>query len=154
MMRQTALHFAIVAILVGSTATAFAQDESISPEQTKFFETKIRPVLARECYSCHSTRSQVKGGLWLDTKSGTRDGGDSGAGVVPGDLDESMVWLAIINVMVLITRSQDIFFIGSAERTCRISFSRVTHIALGTHILGDWIEACRKALSKIRLMKP
>ena len=73
---------------------AFAQ-EKISDEQTKFFETKIRPVLARECYSCHSTRSQVKGGLWLDTKVGVRDGGDSGPAVVPGDLDESLLWSAI-----------------------------------------------------------
>lgn len=86
-------------MLVGWTVSLFgnlvlAQDQ-ISDEQTKFFESKIRPVLTRECYGCHSTRSQVKGGLWLDTKTGTRDGGDSGPAVVPGDLTESLLWSAI-----------------------------------------------------------
>jgi hypothetical protein len=81
-------------IMTTLASSIFAQDE-ISAEQTTFFESKIRPVLARECYGCHSTRSQVKGGLWLDTKIGVRDGGDSGPAVVPGDLDESLLWSAI-----------------------------------------------------------
>ena len=72
-----------------------APTEELTSEQTKFFESKIRPVLVRECYGCHSTRSQVKGGLWLDTKTGARDGGDSGSAIVPGDLDESLLWNAI-----------------------------------------------------------
>ena len=71
---------------------------SLTADQTKFFETKIRPVLVRECYSCHSTRSQVKGGLWLDTKLGVLSGGDSGPAIVPGDLDESPLWSAINHV--------------------------------------------------------
>ena len=68
---------------------------ALTADQTKFFETKIRPVLVRECYSCHSTRSQVKGGLWLDTKLGALSGGDSGPAIVPGNLDESSLWSAI-----------------------------------------------------------
>lgn len=95
MMRQIAKLLAVLVLSIGTPIAASAQDEKMSAEQTKFFETKIRPVLARECYSCHSTRSQVKGGLWLNTKSGTRDGGDSGPAVVPGELDDSMLWLAI-----------------------------------------------------------
>lgn len=67
----------------------------LTDAESKFFETKIRPVLARECYGCHSTRAQVRGGLWVDTKDGIRNGGDSGAGVVPGELEESSVWRAI-----------------------------------------------------------
>ncbi len=71
------------------------QEENLTAEQVMFFESRIRPVLVRECYSCHSTRSQVKGGLWLDTKAGARGGGDSGPAIVPGDLAESMLWSAI-----------------------------------------------------------
>jgi cytochrome c553 len=85
----------------GSQQSLFAQEASaqeLTGEQSKFFETKIRPVLARECYGCHSTRSQVKGGLWLDTKGGSRDGGDSGPAIVPGDLDDSLLWNAINHV--------------------------------------------------------
>ena len=62
-------------MLITFVSPVRAQDK-LSDEQTKFFESKIRPVLVRECYSCHSTRSQVKGGLWLDTKVGARDGGE------------------------------------------------------------------------------
>ncbi len=95
-----------VILLAFSPTVALSQDvqastsnnEKPSTEQTAFFETKIRPVLARECYGCHSTRSQVKGGLWLDTKQGSRDGGDSGPAVVPKDLDESLLWNAINHV--------------------------------------------------------
>ena len=76
-----------------------AQNSELSPEQTKFFETKIRPVLARECYSCHSTQvGAVKGGLWVDTKEGLLTGGDSGPAIVPKDLEESMLFNAINHI--------------------------------------------------------
>ena len=93
------LRFAFALMLMLPAFNVLAQDETkpakLTDKESKFFENKIRPVLARECYGCHSTRAQVKGGLWLDTKVGTRNGGDSGAGVVPGELEESSVWGAI-----------------------------------------------------------
>ncbi len=69
--------------------------QQIDAEAEKFFESKIRPVLVRECYGCHSTKTEVKGGLWLDTREGTLEGGDSGPAIVAGDLDESLLWNAI-----------------------------------------------------------
>lgn len=85
-----------VATAVGSIARG---DDELTAEQTRFFETKIRPVLVRECYSCHSSEvGQVRGGLWLDTIEGSRTGGDSGPAVVPGKLDESLLWNAINHV--------------------------------------------------------
>ncbi|MFK7768572.1 MAG: PSD1 and planctomycete cytochrome C domain-containing protein [Mariniblastus sp.] len=91
-----------VSFLVGagmaSTDSLFA-DDKLTDEQVKFFETKIRPVLARECYSCHSAQvGQTKGGLWTDTKEGLLLGGDSGAAIVAGDLDESLLWNAINHI--------------------------------------------------------
>lgn len=84
-----------VLLLVSLTASAFSA-ESLSPEQTKFFETKIRPVLIKECYGCHSNKSgNAKGGLRLDTRELTLIGGSSGAAIVPGDLDESLLYNAI-----------------------------------------------------------
>jgi len=54
---------------------AFAAD--ITPEQTAFFEKRIRPVLADACYKCHSAADQKrKGGLTLDTKEATLRGGE------------------------------------------------------------------------------
>lgn len=65
-------------------------------EELAFFENKIRPVLVSKCYDCHSADSEkVKGGLVLDTREGLRAGGDSGHGVVPGDLDGSLLIKAL-----------------------------------------------------------
>jgi hypothetical protein len=63
---------------------------------TEFFEQKIRPVLVEKCYSCHSAKAQkLKGDLHLDTRDGTRKGGESGAAIVPGDPDASLLIKAI-----------------------------------------------------------
>ncbi len=71
-------------------------DDKLTTEQTTFFESKIRPVLVRECYGCHSTKvGEVKGGLWLDTQEGMVTGGDSGPAIVAGDLEASLLWNAI-----------------------------------------------------------
>ncbi|KAA5541117.1 DUF1553 domain-containing protein [Roseiconus nitratireducens] len=84
--------------------------ESTQPtrEQLAFFETKIRPVLIRECYGCHSQQSgQSKGGLRLDSRTALRNGGDSGPAVVPGDLESSLLFGAITHTdMVMPPRSK------------------------------------------------
>ena len=87
--------FIVLSLLATATQAGWADDE-LPSEQTKFFESKIRPVLVRECYGCHSNQvGQVKGGLWLDDREGMRTGGDSGAAIVPGNLDDSLLWNAI-----------------------------------------------------------
>ena len=61
-------------------------------EQVAFFETKIRPILVAECYECHSASAKsVKGGLLIDTRDGIRRGGESGHGVVPGEIGDSLI---------------------------------------------------------------
>lgn len=66
------------------------------PAAIEFFESKIRPVLAEHCYSCHSQKAEkIKGGLYLDTKEATLKGGDSGPSVVPGDPDKSLLIQAV-----------------------------------------------------------
>lgn len=68
-----------------------------SPEQIKFFESKIRPALDKHCYKCHSEDGdKIKGGLLLDTREMSLVGGDTGPAVVPGDLDESLLYAAIL----------------------------------------------------------
>lgn len=87
------------ASIVGGASFVGADDSTDRPltaEQLKFFETKIRPVLVRECYGCHSKQSgQTKGGLRLDTQAAMQQGGDSGPAIVPGDLDASLFFGAI-----------------------------------------------------------
>ncbi|HEX4949458.1 MAG TPA: PSD1 and planctomycete cytochrome C domain-containing protein [Blastocatellia bacterium] len=58
-----------------------------------FFETKIRPILATECFSCH-TDSQM-GGLRMDSREALLKGGKSGPAIVPGDPDKSLLIQAV-----------------------------------------------------------
>ncbi len=72
----------------------FAQE--ITKEQTEFFETKIRPVLADTCYRCHSADAgKSKGGLTLDSRDAMLKGGDTGPAVTPGDPAKSLLVKAI-----------------------------------------------------------
>ncbi len=62
------------------------------PADVEFYEAKIRPVLEKECYSCHSGRAkELKAGLRLDTRKGLLDGGDSGPAILPGKPDDSLM---------------------------------------------------------------
>nr|MDQ3009545.1 DUF1549 domain-containing protein [Acidobacteriota bacterium] len=62
----------------------------------EFFEKKIRPVLANNCYACHSSKLKAPiGGLALDTKAGLLKGGDSGPAIVPGKPADSLLLRAM-----------------------------------------------------------
>src|SRR5262245_44931041 len=68
----------------------------LTPAQTQFFETKIRPVLVNNCYKCHSEQAEkVRGGLLLDSREGLLKGGTTGPAVVPGDPEKSLLIKAI-----------------------------------------------------------
>lgn len=59
-----------------------------SPEQTTFFETKIRPILANQCVRCHGPNMQMAG-IRLDSAQNVAKGGDHGALLLGGDPDRS-----------------------------------------------------------------
>lgn len=61
----------------------------------EFFEQKVRPVLVDNCYTCHSANTNAKGGLRVDDFKGLTDGGNSGAAVVPGKPEESLLIQAV-----------------------------------------------------------
>ena len=68
------------------------QPDQLTPEQSEFFEAKVRPILAEHCYDCHSNQAKkLKGKLFLDSKWGWATGGVGGPAIIPGDLVESMV---------------------------------------------------------------
>lgn len=56
-----------------------------------FFESKVRPLLVKHCYECHSQEGKVKGGLLLDRKEGWQKGGDAGPALVPGQPAKSLI---------------------------------------------------------------
>jgi len=93
-MKRAEFHVAHVLTLFVALAPCQAGAED--PAGIEFFEKKVRPILVRNCYECHSTASvKLKGGLLLDTRDGTRRGGDSGPAVVPGKIDESLLIAAV-----------------------------------------------------------
>jgi len=67
-----------------------------TPEGVEFFESKIRPVLIKSCFSCHSSEAKsLKAGLRLDSAAAMREGGESGPAVVPGNIEESLLISAL-----------------------------------------------------------
>lgn len=84
----------IALCLLASGGLASAAD--MSPDQRAFFETKIRPVLVKQCYECHAqTAKKVGGKLLLDAPSEMIAGGESGPAMIPGKPDDSLIIQAL-----------------------------------------------------------
>ena len=64
-----------------------------APASADFFETRIRPVLANNCFACHAA-SQL-GGLRVDSREAMLKGGKSGPAVVAGEPDKSLLIQAV-----------------------------------------------------------
>ncbi len=63
-------------------------------EQLRFFETNVRPVLVEHCQKCHGSKKQWAG-LRLDSREALLRGGDSGAAIVPGEPNKSLLIRAV-----------------------------------------------------------
>ena len=85
-------HLDIIAIVFLLALPAFASDEV----PADFFESKIRPVLVKHCYECHSADAgKVGGEFLLDSRDALREGGESGEAIVAGDAEGSLLLSAI-----------------------------------------------------------
>ena len=84
-----------IVILVTVCRPAF----TVADEGVVFFEKKIRPVLIKHCYQCHSAdaarKQKLKGQLQLDTREGVKLGGESGRVVVSGKPSQSTLISAL-----------------------------------------------------------
>src|SRR5689334_14350145 len=79
-----------VALLALTRLIAHAQSAT---EKIEFFEARIRPVLANNCYACHTDNKL--GGLRVDSRVALLEGGKSGAAIVPGRPEESLLIKAV-----------------------------------------------------------
>ncbi|MEJ7616693.1 MAG: PSD1 and planctomycete cytochrome C domain-containing protein [Pyrinomonadaceae bacterium] len=89
---SAAIALALVGLLTiwphrGAHAAIQAIDES------EFFETRVRPVLANNCYSCHA--ASASGGLKLDARRSVLEGGSRGPAIVPGKPEDSLLMQAV-----------------------------------------------------------
>src|SRR6059058_3476379 len=64
-----------------------------APQAADYFESTIRPLLAANCYDCHT--DQRMGGLRVDSREALLKGGRSGPVIVPGDPDKSLLIEAV-----------------------------------------------------------
>lgn len=87
-MKRLSFHPALAALFLGTAAQAADADG------VAFFESKIRPLIVERCNECHGGKKQ-KGGLRLDSRAAWQKGGDSGAVIVPGDPEASLLIKAV-----------------------------------------------------------
>ncbi|MFN7992496.1 MAG: PSD1 and planctomycete cytochrome C domain-containing protein [Bryobacteraceae bacterium] len=80
-----------LAWLAPLAALPLAGAEATNPAE--FFELNVRPVLARSCYGCHTEARS--GGLRLDSRGEILKGGNSGAAIMPGDAEHSLLIQAV-----------------------------------------------------------
>lgn len=73
-----------------------ADETAATPQQIEFFEKGVRPLLVEHCYSCHSVKAKkLQAGFLMDSRTSLLKGGDSGAAIVPGDVDASLLIEAV-----------------------------------------------------------
>ena len=66
---------------------------ALAADQDEFFETRVRPVLAKNCYACHT--STRMGGLQVDSREALLKGGNSGPAIVPEKPEDSLLMQAL-----------------------------------------------------------
>jgi hypothetical protein len=79
------LRFSVV--LAALACSASDQDPA------EFLESRVRPVLSKNCFACHT--SSKLGGLQLDSREHLLHGGNSGPAIVPGQPDSSLLIHAV-----------------------------------------------------------
>ena len=85
-MRNPMLFGLVVAAAALASAGAGAAKAA---EGLELFETRVRPILAKNCYACHAKTKVAN--LRLDSREDMLTGGDHGPALVPGDADKSLL---------------------------------------------------------------
>ena len=78
-----------------SRSAAQQADVLDTRERLDFFESKVRPLLLKQCMDCHSHESELNGGLSLDSRADWETGGDSGPAIDLNSWDKSLLWKAV-----------------------------------------------------------
>ncbi len=81
-------------LLIVLAADEPARTAPATADQLRFFETSVRPVLVEHCWKCHGSKKQWAG-LRLDSRDALMRGGDSGAAIVPGEPNKSLLIRAV-----------------------------------------------------------
>ena len=85
----------VVAEDAEEAAVVALADEGLSPG-ARIFVDKVRPVLERSCFSCHT--DDERSGLRLDSRERMLQGGKRGPAIIPGNAEESLIIAALRRV--------------------------------------------------------
>lgn len=86
----------VLAVACGVGFGTLSEAGAVDASELEFFEKHVRPILVERCYECHSVEAgKSKGGLLMDSREDLLQGGDSGAGLVAGKPDASLIIEAI-----------------------------------------------------------
>jgi mono/diheme cytochrome c family protein len=80
-------------LLMAFNVVAAGQQPATSSQSPEFFEARVRPVLASNCFDCHT--DQRNGGLRVDSREALLKGGRRGPAIIPGDPDNSLLMQAV-----------------------------------------------------------
>src|SRR5258707_9005214 len=83
----------ILALTLAVVAPGFLFAQA-DPKSVDFFETKIRPVLAEQCFSCHGPTKQ-RGDIRLDSRQSLVQVRDEGLVVDPSEPTKSRLLKAV-----------------------------------------------------------
>ena len=85
---------AVLAALLVPVCAAQAAAPAHSPDDIRFFEEKVRPVLQAHCVKCHGGE-KTKAGLRLTSRDALLKGGDTGPAAVAGQAHKSLLLEAV-----------------------------------------------------------
>jgi hypothetical protein len=85
--------FASAVLVTAISVRADVQQTAAAAQSAEFFEARVRPILAANCYECHA--EDAKGDLRMDSRESLLRGGESGPAIVPGDPDKSLLIQAV-----------------------------------------------------------
>src|SRR5947209_14044569 len=92
MMHVTFRHIALGVVLASALAIRVRAERVPKPPVARQdFDSTIAPLIVRRCLDCHSG-PKPKGGLDLTRRAPVLEGGKSGAALVPGKPEESLLW--------------------------------------------------------------
>ncbi len=91
---RSLIAFSSLLLALGTAVVSAEETARAAAGDFKLFEDRIRPLLVKHCYECHSGEV-AEGELRLDIKSGWERGGSRGPAIVPGDPSSSLLIRAV-----------------------------------------------------------
>src|SRR5262245_18614305 len=77
-----------------SLPASATEDRKVDPSVIEFFENQVRPLLVKQCISCHGEGQQFSS-LRVDSREALLKGGNRGPAIIPGDATLSLLAKAV-----------------------------------------------------------